>query len=226
MLGRKRQAGRSVDAILSDYIKAVGGLAAVDKLNSREIDIDVHHGKDETLYWQKPNLVLAVGKKERIGFDGTRSWALSSKNKVKKLPRGAELPLEMEANALRFVHLKDLYEDVNSAPSEDIDGEKMEILVAPNSVAATKLYFDAKTHLLRRVEEKGEISVYFTNTFDYLNYQEGDGVRLPYRIIHSTTEPDSREEDLRVKDITHNVTLKAEMFSKPLPGQVVLGGKR
>ncbi len=219
-------AGRSVDAILADYIKAVGGLEAVDKFNSREIEMDVRHAKDETLYWQKPNLVLATAKKERIGYDGAHCWTLSAKSKVKKLPHGAELPLQMEANPLRFVHLKDLYEELNPAPAEEIDGETMDVIVAPNNVAATKLFFDAKTHLLRRVEEKGDISVYFVNTFDYLDYQEIDGARMPYHIIHSTTEPQGLQEDLRVKEITHNVKLQAEMFSKPLPGQVVLGGKR
>ena len=83
-----------------------------------------------------------------------------------------------------------------------------------------------KTHLLRRVEEKGEISVYFTNTFDYLDYQE---VRrrppaIPYHSQHNRArQPRGRPAG---KEITHNVTLKAEMFSKPMPGQVVLGGKR
>jgi hypothetical protein len=167
-----------------------------------------------------------MAKKERTGFDGAHCWTLSSKSKVKKLPHGAELPLQMEANALRFVHLKDLYEELNPAPVENIDGENMEIILAPNSVAATKLFFDAKTHLLRRVEEKGIVSVYFINTFDYLDYQDVDDARMPYHIVHSTTEPQGRGEDLKIKQITHNVKLQPEMFSKPLPGQVVLGGKR
>jgi zinc protease len=218
--------GRPVESVLADYVKAVGGQEAVDRFDSREIVVDVRHGKDLTFYWQKPNHVLSATKRERIGYDGTRCWSLSSKNKLKKLARGAELPLEMEANPLRFVHLNDLYSEVNSAAAEEIDGEKMDVLVAPNSLAATKLYFDAKTHLLRRVEEKGEISAYFTNTFDYLDYEEVDGVRMPYRIVHTTTEPQGHNEDLRFKEIKHNVTLQAELFSKPTPGQVVLGGKR
>ena len=219
-------AGRPAEGIWMDYVKAVGGQDAVDRLSSRETTVYVHHGKDMTLYWQKPNNVLSVSKKERIGYDGAHCWSLSSKSKVKKLTHGAELPMEMEANPLRFVHLKELYSEIDPAPSEELDGEKMDVIVAPNNLASTKLYFDAATHLLRRVEEKGEISVYFTNTIDYLDYKEVDGVRLPYRIVHTTTEPDGHAEDLRVKKITHNVTIQAEAFSKPQPGQVVLGGKR
>lgn len=219
-------AGRPVESIWADYVKAVGGQEAVDRFTSRETAIDVHRGKDLTFYWQKPNKVLSVSKKERVGYDGAHCWSLSAKNKVKKLSHGAELPLEMEADPLRFVHLKEIYSEIDPAPSEEIDGEKMDVIIAPNNLAATKLYFDASTHLLRRVEEKGEISAYFTNTIDYLDYQEVDGVRMPYRMLHATTEPDSHAEDLRVKKITHNLTLQAVMFSKPEPGQVVLGGKR
>lgn len=219
-------AGRAADSILADYVKAVGGQEAVDRLTSRETKVDVHRGPDLTLYWQKPNMVLSVGRKERTGYDGAHCWTLSSKNKVKKLVRGAELPLEMEANSLRWVHSKELYSELDPAAPEEIDGEKMEVLVAPNDLASTKLYFDATSHLLRRVEEKGEISAYFTNTVEYSDYQEVDGVRLPFRMVHSSTEPDSRVDDLKVKGITHNVTLQPQMFSKPLPGQVVLGGKR
>ena len=148
-------------------------------------------GPNLTFYWLKPNKVLEVGKKERTGFDGSRGWALSSKNKVMKLAHGAEVPLEMEANPLRYVHLKDLYDELDAAPDEEIDGAKMEVIVAPNSLAATKMFFDASTHLLRRVEEKGEFSAYFTNTVDYLDYQETDGVRQPFHIIRTSTEPNA-----------------------------------
>jgi hypothetical protein len=219
-------AGRPADSIWADYVAAVGGSEAVDRFTSRETVIDVRHGKDLTLYWLKPDKVLAVGKKERTGYDGAHGWILSSKNKVKKLVRGAELPLEMDANPLRYVHIKDFYSELDPAPAAEIDGEKMDVIIAPNNLAATKLYFDAGTHLLRRVEEKGETSAYFTNTTDYLDYRAVDGVRMPFRIIHTTTEPGGRTEDLRVKKITNNVTLQTEMFSKPMPGQVVLGGKR
>jgi hypothetical protein len=216
----------SVDSIWAGYVKAVGGQPAADRFTSRETVVNVHRGPDITLYWLAPNKVLSIGKKERTGCDGTHCWELSSKSKIRKLVRGAELPIEMEANPLRFIHLKDLYPELNTAAAEEIDGEKMNVLMAPNNLGATKLYFDAATHLLRRVEVKGEVSAYFTNTVDYLDYREVDGVLLPFHILHSTTEPEGHSEDLRIKKIAHNVKLQPEMFDKPIPGQVVLGGKR
>ncbi len=102
----------------------------------------------------------------------------------------------------------------------------MEVIVAPNNLSATKLYFDAATHLLRLVDENGEVSAYFKNKVEFLDYQEVDGVRLPFRILHTTTEPGGASEDLRIKKITHNLQLQPEIFSKPLAGQMVMGGKR
>jgi hypothetical protein len=217
---------RPVETILADYVKAVGGYAAVDRLTSRETVADLHHGPRITLYWQKPNQVLSLTKKERKGYDGTRGWTLSNKRKIKKLARGAEVPIEMDANPLRFVHIRDFYSELNPSPPEEIDGEKMEVIVAPNNLSATKLYFDAGTHLLRFVDENGEVSAYFKNTVEYLDYQEVDGVRLPHHILHTTTEPGGASEDLRIKKITHNVQLQPEIFSKPQAGQVVMGGRR
>jgi hypothetical protein len=217
---------RPVESILADYIAAVGGLPAVDHLTSREISADIRRGPKITIFWQKPNKVLAISKRERTGYDGSSGWSLSKKRKVKKLARSAELPIELDANPLRYVHIRDIYSELDPAPREDIDGAKMDVILAPNNIAVTKLYFDADTHLLRRVAEQGETSAYFRNTVDYLDYRQVDGVRLPFRIVHSTTEPGGQGEDLRVKKIAHNVELQPEIFSKPLPAQVVMGGKR
>ena len=217
---------RPVESILSDYVKAVGGYAAVDRLTTRETVANFHRGPRVTLYWQRPNQVLSLGKKERIGYDGSRGWTLSRKRKIKKLAKGAEVPIEMDANPLRFVHIRDFYSELNPSPDEEIDGEKMEVIVAPNNLSATKLYFDAANHLLRFVNESGEVSAYFKNTVEYLDYQEVDGVRLPFRILHTTSQPGGASEDLRIKKITHNVPLQPEIFSTPQAGQVVMGGKR
>jgi hypothetical protein len=206
---------RSVQDILADYTKAVGGSAAVDRITSRQTEADIHLGGSVTLFWQKPHLVLEVSKRLKAGFDGRQGWRAEKKKKVEKLARGGEKAIESDANPLRYVYLEGLYEELSSGPSEEIDGEPMEVLLAPNSLGATKLFFSSSTHLLRRVEERGETSAYFKLTVDYFDYREVDGIRLPYRIVHRSTEPNSHGTDLRVKSITHNVEMKAELFSRP-----------
>jgi hypothetical protein len=161
-----------------------------------------------------------------MAYDGSGGWVLSKKKHLARLPKGAQQPLEINADPIRYVHLKTLYFQVNAAPPEEVDGVRMDVLVAPNDIGATKFYFDQKTHLLARIEETGETSAYYKQTIEFLNYKEIDGVRLPLRIIHSTTEPGVGTEDLRISQIRQNIDLKPEIFSKPTEGTVVLGGKR
>jgi hypothetical protein len=212
---------RSVDDVLQAYIQAVGGLPAVDKITTREV-----RGRRLTYYWQKPDKVLQIDKKERTGYDGSTGWTSSRKKKVKHLPRGEELALEMDANPLRYVHLKDLYSELNPAPPETLESKPMDVLVAPNNLGATKFYFDSTSHLLFKIEETGETSAYFKTSTEFMNYQQVDGVQFPFRIKHSTTEPGGESEDFRVGKVIDNVDLKPQIFSKPLGGTVIFGGKR
>jgi hypothetical protein len=218
---------KSVESIVAAYVKAVGGQTAVDGVTTREVRGSVRRGPKATYYWQKPNKVLLLSGKSKTGYDGSSGWDYSKKKKLKHLPLGAQLALEMNANPLRFVYLKSLYPGgVSVAPGETLDGKAMDVLAAPNKLGATKLYFDAQTHLLFKVEEAGEASAYFKNTTDFMDYKKVDDVLFPFRIVRSTTAPDTPKQDFHVSQVTNNVDIKPEAFAKPQGGAVTFGGKR
>jgi hypothetical protein len=132
----------------------------------------------------------------------------------------------MNANPLRYVYLKSLYPGgISLGPKETIDGKPMDVLVAPNNLGATKLYFDAQSHLLDKVEESGEASAYFKNTTEFMDYKKVDNILFPFRILHSTTAPDTVKEDFHVSQVTNNVEIKPGTFAKPQGGPVTFGGK-
>jgi hypothetical protein len=220
------EAAAQVDRVLQRYIQALGGRAAIDRIQTREVRAERHHGPKLTYFWEKPNKVLLITKKEKIGYDGAGGWVLSKKKHITRLAKGAQKPLEMDANPIQYVHLKTLYFEVHASAPEERDGVKMDVLVAPNDIGATKFYFDRSTHLLARVEETGETSAYYKQTTEFLNYKEIDGIRLPFRIIHTSTAPGASPQDVRISEIRQNINLKPETFSKPIEGAVVLGGKR
>jgi hypothetical protein len=220
-------AAKSVDSILAAYVTAVGGQAAVDGITTREVRGDFHRGPKATYYWQKPNKVLLLSGKSKTGYDGSSGWEYSKKKKLKHLPLGAQLALEMNANPLRFVYLKALYPGgVSVAPAATLDEKPMDVLAAPNKLGVTKLYFDAQTHLLCKVEEAGEASAYFKNTTEFLDYKKADNVLFPFRIVRSTTAPDTPKQDFHVSEVTHNLEIKPQTFGKPQAGAVTFGGKR
>ena len=219
--------GKSVDSVLAAYVNAVGGQSAVDSITTREVRGSVHRGPKATYYWQKPNKILLLSGKSKTGYDGGSGWEYSKKKKLKHLPLGAHLALESNANPLRYVYLRSLYPGgITLGPPETLDGKPMDVLVAPNNLGATKLYFDAQSHLLAQVEESGEASAYFKNTTEFMDYKKVDSVLFPFRIVHSTTAPDSRKEDFRISEVTNNVEIRAGVFGKPQGGSVTFGGKR
>lgn len=217
----------SVDSILAAYVNAIGGQKAVDSITTREVLGTEHHGPKETYYWQKPNKILLIKGKSQFGYDGGSGWQYFKKKKVEHLPAGAHLAFEMNANPLRYVYLKSLYPSgLSVGPKETLDSKPMDVVVAPNNLGAAKLYFDAQTHLLCKVEETGEVSAYYKNTAEFMDYKKVDNVLFPFRIVHSSTAPGGGKEDLRISKVTNNVHITPGVFSRPQAGAATLGGKR
>lgn len=205
----------SVEDVLAAYVNALGGVAAIDQVTSREIHGSTSLLGHVTYYWQKPDKVLRVSRHEKIGYDGSNGWIAPGRNKLKKLSRFAQTPLEIDANPLRYARLKDLYSDLAVGKPETIDERPMRLIVAPNNIGATRFYFDSETHLLRRIEETGETSAYFKITVDFLDYKPVNALQFPFRIVHSTTERGGKEEDFRIGKVTDNVPLNPAAFSNP-----------
>jgi hypothetical protein len=206
---------QSVNNVLAAYTSALGGAAAIDRIATREIRGTVGLRTRVTYYWQKPNKVLRVSKGNRIGFDGSSGWIAVRRGRTKRLARDAGKRLEMDANPLRYIRLKEMYSELGPGPSETVDARAMQLIVAPNNLGATKFYFDAGTHLLRRIEETGETSAYFKTSTDFLNYKTVHAVQFPFRIVHSTTEPGGAKEDLRVSKVIENEPVNPAAFSNP-----------
>jgi hypothetical protein len=217
---------RSVDDVLNAYIRALGGAGALDRIQTREIEAKLHHGAKVTYYWAKPDKVLRVSRGEKAGFDGSSAWVLSRKKKLTKLSKSDKERLEMNADPLRYAHLRVLYSELHAAPAERVDDRAMDVLVAPNNIAATKFYFDAASHLLVRIEELGDTSAYYKQVTEYSEYKPLDGVQFPFHIEHSSEDPGGNHQDLRISKLEQNVDLQPEMFAKPRLGNVTLGGKR
>jgi hypothetical protein len=213
---------KSVDEILKLYIQQIGGQAALDRIHDREVDA----GK-RTFYWQDPDKVLLIVHGERFGSDGGKTgWAVSRKKKLTRLPHGKLLEIRIDANPLRFAHLKSLYSELQTAPPEVLDSQPMDVIAAPNDLGSTKFYFDAQTHLLARIEDFGESSAYYKHITDLSDYREVNGIKFPFRIVHTSNEPGDKAEEIRVSKVKQNVDLRPDLFSKPNLGPVVLGGKR
>lgn len=217
---------KPVDAVLQAYVQALGGEAALNRIQDRTIEAKSHRFGKVTYYWAKPNKVVRIAQHEKAGYDGSTAWFLSRKKKLTRLPKAEQQELEVNANPIRYAHLRELYSDVEPAPPVRVDDQSMDVLVAPNNVGSTKFYFDAATHLLVRIEEFGITSAYYKQTTEFENYKDVDGIQFPFLIVHETTEPGMKDREIKVSSVEQNVGLKPEFFSRPQLGAITLGGKR
>lgn len=217
---------KPVDAVLADYAKALGGLPAVNAITSRKIIASMSLLGKVELYWQKPNKVLLLDGKARTGYDGSSGFFYSKRKRVRRLQKGQEMPLEIDGNPLRYVHMHQLYSEINAVPQQTVDDTLMDVLVAPNDLDHTTFYFDAHTHLLARMDEKGDTSAYFTQTVWFEDYKLVNGVLFPFSITHKTTDKGAPSESFKVKSIENNIPIDPESFSKPQSTKLIMGGKR
>ena len=217
---------KSVDAVLQAYVQALGGEAALNRIHDRTIEAKSHRFGKVIYFWAKPNKVVRVAQHEKAGYDGSTAWFLSPKKKLTRLPKAEQQELEVNADPVRYAHLKSLYSDVEPAPPERVDDRPMDVLVAPNNIGSTKFYFDAGSHLLARIEEFGVTSAYYKQTTEFENYKNVDGIQFPFLIVHQTTEPGMKDREIKISSVEQNVGLKPEFFSRPQLGAITLGGKR
>jgi hypothetical protein len=214
---------RPVSEVIQLYIQALGGAPALDRISSRQLETK---GGEKAIYiWQAPNKVLRTRGPVREGFDGKTAWLETKRKRVEKLARSVQEEMETDANPVRYARLHDLFTDLETAPRQVIDGTKMDVIVAPNHIGNTKLFFDASTHLLARIEEFGASSAYFKHVTEFSQYQEFDGIRLPTRIDRDTDEPGAEKGITRLTKIKQNVQVNAAAFERPDIAPTVLGGK-
>jgi hypothetical protein len=226
LLPMRAETTRTVDDIVTAYVQALGGQAAIDAINSREVTGTLRLGLKATYYWAKPNKVLLLEGKEKSGFDGSAGWTYNKRKKVHRFAKGDELPMEIDANPLRYTALKQMYNDLSVQGPKSADDKDMDIIVAPNALAQATFYFDGRTHLLARIEQKGETSAYFTTTIQFLDYKQVNGVQFPFNIVHRTTDKGGSGEDFHIKNVRNNLELDPVIFSKPQAAVIISGGKR
>ncbi len=215
----------SVDRILASYVTALGGQAAVDHILSRVENVQSGHGAKAKVTWLAPDKVLRVTKHERQGYDGNAAWYETPRKRVQKLQRSVLEELETDANPIRYIHLKDLYRDLETGATARLGDKQMDVIVAPNSLGATKFFFDRSDHLLYRIEEFGVASAYFKHIVEFRDYKELDGIKLPVHIVRSTDEPGAEQGDLHLTRITQNGDVPSQSFQRPSVGTVISGGK-
>lgn len=211
----------TVNQVLENYVRALGGREALAKLKTRVVK-GSRVGADgvlvpEEIYQKAPDKLMVTTSYPNItfrsGFDGARAWARDSKGADQLNDQFAEA-LRREAEFYNGARLRELYPKMTVVSKETVGGRETYVVSAPASDdSREKLYFDAQTGLLVRRYLEFKTALGSTPVrVDYEDYREVDGIKLPFQLRWSNPR---YSWGRKVDEVKHNVSIDDEKFNPP-----------
>lgn len=214
----------SVDQILSRYVRALGGKAAIERLTSLTMSGTMEapaagvSGKAE-MAARAPNKYYLRIEVEGFGaftqaYDGTSGWSQDPVNGLRDIS-GVELAqLKREADLYRETHLKEVYTKLVVKGREKVGASDTYVVDAtPPEGGTDKLYFDTQSGLLVRTDSvnrspQGEIpaQVYIED------YKDVNGVKIPVTLRQVTSVLTST---IKFTEVRTNVEIEPSRFNRP-----------
>ncbi len=216
----------SADEILENYVKALGGREAIEKLTSRsvkgtfEIEAANLSGDVET-YHKAPNKYASLFTIPGMGgggqvFNGEKGWDSSPMTGLRELT-GEELAvLKREADFYQPLNLKRHFPKLEVKGKEKVGSSETYLVIAtPAEGGPEKLYFDVATGLLVRQDAERETANGKMASEEYFeDYKDVGGVKVPHSL--KIVSPLFAIK-IKISDVKNNVEIDEAKFNKP-PG--------
>lgn len=221
---------QKADEMLAAYVTALGGRAALEKMNSRTAKgtfqvLGIALSGPAEMYAKAPNKTLTVltvpGQTTlKEGFDGAVGWQEDPDEGVVN-KSGLELgsairdadfyqPLKLRTQypslALKGTTKRALFK----ANGEKGEARELVVLEAPRNGQPRLFYFDARTGLLLRTEERNQANE-ITSATEYDDYREVDGVKVPF-LIHLIEDA---HFIIKIAEVKQNVEIDDAIFARP-----------
>jgi hypothetical protein len=199
----------SVEQIIDHYVNAIGGRAALEKLNSRvsvgtvELQTMGLTGTAE-MYEQAPNKSTLIINVDGMGtiqqtYDGSTAWLQDPLDGFVKFPPAVAARIGSEATFSRDRRLRESSADLAVTAKEKIDGREVFVVRSKSLPSAEVWFFDVENGLLLR---RGRTS--------YGDYREVDGVKLPFKVTDETSY--GFGVVVHLNEIKHNVPIDQSKF--------------
>ena len=212
----------TADAILSRYLKVVGGAAAIEKIKTRIETGTLQAGKMQvpiTVYSEAPDKRISIsqmgGGESVTAFNGQAGW-LTIRNGVHMMTAAERDAARIDAELSFPVRLPELYKEFRVKPGEEIDGHATYLLIGKDVDTmrpVLHLYFDQQSGLLARQMRFAQTPLGRNPTqVDYADYREIGGVKIPYRW---TLARPNGSFTIQVNDVKQNVPIEPKLFVPP-----------
>ena len=213
----------TVDQILDRYVEALGGKAAMEKLNTRvsKGSFEAAQGGSGSveIYAKAPNKNALIVDVEgmgqfRQGFDGTVGWTDNAQAGLREM-EGQELSVTRRSAVFHGpLKLRELYPQMTLKGMQKV-GERDAYLIEadPGDGSLRRMYFDARTGLLLRNEiERDTPQGRATFQTDLEDYKEVDGVKIPFTVRQANP---NLTLVVKLSEVRHNVPVDDAKFAKP-----------
>ncbi|MEW6125654.1 MAG: c-type cytochrome [Acidobacteriota bacterium] len=212
------------DQILQKYVEAVGGKAAIEKVQSRQMKGTYTRQGGQPLPYevlQTPGkLLLTVTTPQGTnvrGFNGTTGWSQQG-NQTHEMEKGELTMMKDWLDAFDALKIKEPYPRFAFRGKDKIGANEVYVLTgATPDRRRLRLYFDIKTGLLLRKQILANTPVGTDPTqIDFADYKKVDGVMLPMTISVYYAEF-AFSGARQFKEIKQNVPVADTKFEMPKP---------
>jgi len=209
--------------LVDDYIKALGGAAAIEKITSRVQTGAENFGGQSVkieIFTQSPGKQTLVrhlpGGDSRTIFDGHEGWFVMPGRPARGMESADREGVRMDADMQFPLHIQQLYPELRVEYPEFIEGRNTYVLYGiRQGQPAAKFYFDAQSGLLVRMVRYAESPLGLDPTqINYADYREVDGVQIPHRI---TLSQPGGTSTLQIDAVRQGVPLDEAIFARPVP---------
>jgi hypothetical protein len=213
----------TVDQIIDKYVQALGGKAAIEKINSRvtkgALDISIGASGTAEIYEKAPNKSLALIDIAgfglvREGYNGTVAWTDNPQSGMRE-KSGVELAdTKLDSEFYKPIKIKALYPKMELQSKQKVgEREAYVIMATPAQGSPEKWFFDTQTGLLIRTDAERESPEGKVPVETHIeDYREVDGVKLPHTIRQVLP---AFSITIKVNEIKHNVPIEDAKFDKP-----------
>lgn len=211
----------TVDQILANYIRALGGEEAYHKLKTRVMKGTIHTtGGGEVgsieIYQTAPNKGTSTtffpgDTPMRRGHDGSKGWFVDPDEGPQDATDDTLKDIQQRFDFFRDIRFKEEYPGMEYRGTETLGGRTAYVTEFKRADGSSeKFYFDAGTGLLVRRDIPSSQGI--ARQMLMSDYRGVDGIQYPFRVQISDPE---FEAVIEYTEISHNVPIDESKFQKP-----------
>lgn len=214
----------TVDQIIDNYVEAIGGKPAVEKINSRvskgTFDIPaMGAGGTAEIVGKAPGKAYSEVEIAGFGifkraFDGKTGWSQDPISGLRDLGPEEMEDAKIDEDFYRDIKLKELYPKLELKGKAKVGEREAYLIEAPGPAGSLdKIYFDTESGLILKMEgERASPQGRIRLETALEDYRDVEGVKVPFTLRISNPEVSFT---INLTEVKHNVPVDDARFVKP-----------